>query len=333
MPSEPPFISFAQNAEDVVLWRAFQDVPTGTYVEVGANHPTSSSITRAFYDRGWAGIEIEPVTEFAEAYRAARPRDTVVQAAVTDSGAETVTIHVVDGTGLSTLDDDIIERHTSTGWTAHDESVPARRLDDILDEHLPSDHEIHFMVIDVEGSEGAVLATLDLSRRRPWVLVVEATAPNSTETTHEAWEPGILASGYRFCLFDGLSRFYVAEEHGELHDRLAAPVNPLDDFVPLIVHELRQELESVHGELGRIRQEVARLETERTELTESLVRWRGSVLTHWAAAAAGGHGRSQGGGHEVAHLRSELDAHRATLSWRITAPLRTVQKRRLEGWR
>ena len=55
------FISYAQNYEDVMLWRALQHVENGFYVDVGANDPTVDSVTKAFYDRGWRGLNIEPV--------------------------------------------------------------------------------------------------------------------------------------------------------------------------------------------------------------------------------------------------------------------------------
>jgi FkbM family methyltransferase len=321
------FISYAQNAEDVVLWRALRHLPKGRYVEVGANHPTQSSITRAFYDRGWTGIEIEPVTQFVEAFRAQRPDDVVVQAAVTDSDAETVTLHVIADTGLSTLDDAIGEKHRSQGWTTREETVPARRLDDILDEHLATGDDIHFMVVDTEGSERGVLASVDLRRWRPWVLVVEATAPNSTVPVHGAWEPLVVAAGYEFCLFDGLSRFYVAEEHAAtLRPALTTPANPLDDFLTYQQHELEQELASARAELAQLR-------TAHEEALQEIVRWRGTVLARWSEAAASGATGAGPAGHEVVRLRNELEAHRATLSWRVTAPLRAVQQRRLQGWR
>lgn len=327
------FISFAQNAEDVVLWRALGHLPTGRYVEVGANDPSDSSITRAFYDRGWSGIEIEPVSRFVEAFRAARPKDTVVQAAITDVDQDSVTLHVVDDSGLSTLDPGLAEWHRSNGWETREETVPARRLDDVLDEHLSPGEDIHFMVVDAEGSERAVLESLDLKRWRPWVLVVEATAPNTTHPTHEEWEGGVLAAGYVFCLFDGLSRFYVAEEHAtELGPALRAPSNPLDDFVPATVQRLREELDAARRQQPGAEEELAALRAENERLMSEVVHWRGSALTRWAHAALTG-GADGPPSHEVARLRTELAAMQATVSWRVTAPLRAVQSRRIRGWR
>ena len=68
-------ISYAQNFEDVILWRAFKDVNCGRYVDVGAFHPEIDSVTKWFYDQGWSGINIEPVPESFDALNAARSRD------------------------------------------------------------------------------------------------------------------------------------------------------------------------------------------------------------------------------------------------------------------
>jgi FkbM family methyltransferase len=320
VPPDHPFISFAQNAEDVVLHRALQEVSAGRYVEVGANHPTESSITRAFYNRGWSGIAIEPVTEFAEAFRQQRSRDTVVQVAVTDADVESVTLHVIEGTGLSTLDDGIAAGHRTEGWKTEDETVPAMRLDAVLAEHLRPEDPIHFMLVDTEGSERAVLASVDLRRWRPWVLVVEATAPNSTRPTHGEWEPQVLAAGYQLCLFDGLSRFYVAEEHAEtLGQSLSYPANVLDNYVPYHWHQREQEL--------------SRIKSAYDDTLEQLIRWRGTVLARWTDAVGSSSGTTGAVSHEVVRLREELEATRSTVSWRITAPLRAVQERRLRGGR
>jgi hypothetical protein len=54
-------ISYAQNREDILLWRALRDLSGGFYIDVGAEDPTQNSVTRAFYERGWHGINVEPV--------------------------------------------------------------------------------------------------------------------------------------------------------------------------------------------------------------------------------------------------------------------------------
>jgi hypothetical protein len=97
------FVSYAQNFEDVLLWRALGRVEHGFYIDVGAAHPDIDSVTRALYDRGWSGINVEPTAEFSLRLAAARPRDINLQMVLGEhpGWAELFT---VDGTGLSTID-------------------------------------------------------------------------------------------------------------------------------------------------------------------------------------------------------------------------------------
>jgi len=99
--SSSPFVSYAQNGEDVVLFRALGGVDEGRYIDVGANDPFLHSITYAFYQRRWSGITIDPVHAYAVRHRAERPRDVMVEAAITDDPSGTVTLHQIDDTGLS----------------------------------------------------------------------------------------------------------------------------------------------------------------------------------------------------------------------------------------
>ena len=51
--SRGPFVSYAQNHEDVVLARALHpDDRTGFWVDVGAGDPVVDSVTAAFAERG-----------------------------------------------------------------------------------------------------------------------------------------------------------------------------------------------------------------------------------------------------------------------------------------
>jgi hypothetical protein len=42
------FASFAQNFEDVTLWRALRDVGQGSYIDIGAQDPETDSVSLAF---------------------------------------------------------------------------------------------------------------------------------------------------------------------------------------------------------------------------------------------------------------------------------------------
>ena len=61
------FVSYAQNFEDVLLWRALGHIKNGVYIDVGANSHVEQSVTKVFYDAGWSGINIEPLPSFVTA--------------------------------------------------------------------------------------------------------------------------------------------------------------------------------------------------------------------------------------------------------------------------
>ncbi len=221
----PPerFISYAQNFEDVMLWRALKHVRNGSYVDVGANHPVVDSVSRSFYENGWRGIHIEPVPEFAELLRKDRPEEIVLQLAV---GAEdgVIAFNVVGG--LSTAVSEYARVYEESGISIHRINVPVLSLKSALKSLVGK--EVHWLKIDVEGFEEQVLKGWDSNVLRPWVMVIEATAPNSSKTDFAKWDHILVAANYRFVYFDGLNRFYIAEEHLELLPAFEAPPNVFD---------------------------------------------------------------------------------------------------------
>jgi len=222
------FVSHAQFGEDVRLLRALGHVAAGRYVDVGAQDPDIDSVTRAFYDRGWSGVNIEPVPANAARLRERRPRDATLAVALAEQPGN-LTLHVFPATGLSTLDGAIADMHRRQGHEARTILVEVDTLEHIWAAHAAGD--VHFLKIDVEGAEPAVLAGLDLNARRPWVVVVEAMRPTTTIPSYEAWEPRLLAARYRLACDDGLNRYYVADEHADLAAALALPLDARDDHV------------------------------------------------------------------------------------------------------
>lgn len=218
------FISYAQNFEDVTLWRAIKFFEPGIYIDVGANHPTCDSVTRSLYERGWRGINIEPVLHYHEALCTERPKDVNLCVAVGDEENELAFFEQPE-TGLSTLDIEVAERHRAGGVTFIRRTVKTRTLASICDEYLTSEKPLHFLKIDVEGFEEQVLRGMDFQKWRPWIILIE-----SAFNIEPKWASLILGAGYQFALHDGVNRYYVAMERRELLAPLALPPNILDDF-------------------------------------------------------------------------------------------------------
>lgn len=227
------FVSYAQNFEDVRLWRAFRDIDAGRYLDIGTQDPVRDSVSLAFYERGWRGVHVEPTPTYAAAIRSARPDETVIEAAVSTAPGP-IAFYEIPETGISTGIAEIAQRHSNAGWASNRITVPTVTLAGLFG--LMGDEAIHWLKIDVEGMEADVLRSWGDHPARPAALVIEATAPNSTIQTHDAWYDLVLTRGYRDVLFDGLSRYFVHETYAERGAALALSPNVFDGFHVTLSH-------------------------------------------------------------------------------------------------
>ena len=179
------WISYAQNFEDVILMRALDHVERGFYIDVGAQHPRIDSVSRAFYDKGWRGLHVEPVPVYAELLRQDRPDESVVQAMLGTRSGQT-NFYEIPETGLSTAVQNIAQEHTARGFRVVETMVEQTNLARIFD--MSGEREIHWLKADVEGNELFVLRGWLHHHARPWVVVVESTLPLSQTPTHQNWE-------------------------------------------------------------------------------------------------------------------------------------------------
>lgn len=221
-------ISYAQNYEDVIVRRALQDPWNGFYVDVGAADPVKNSLTHYFYERGWCGINIEPEPRFFSRLVATRTRDINLPVAIASEHGEAQLTVVTEEGELSTLESKVAEQYVGHLELSHI-TVAAEPLEDVLRAHAVQ--PIDFLKIDVEGRERDVLASFDLQRWTPKVLVVEATWPNGREPSHHSWEADVLEAGYELGLFDGVNRFYARAADPETVAALRVPANVFDQFI------------------------------------------------------------------------------------------------------
>ncbi|MDO8392681.1 MAG: FkbM family methyltransferase [Actinomycetota bacterium] len=263
LPHTERIVSYAQNFEDVMLWRALRHVVAGTYIDVGAAWPDQDSVTLLFYQRGWSGVNVEPNPDLFSELRAQRPLDINIRAGV-GAAAGHSKFNVLIDTGLSTFDNDLAASHAGDGRSMHVIETPITTLDQLWDEHL-RDRQVHFLKVDVEGFEAEVLAGNTWTVHRPWIVVVEATRPNTQILIHEAWEPLLTDAGYSYVYGDGLNRYYVAHEHEELVEAFRFPPNVFDGFVSAAqatAEEQAREAQHLAWQLGLERDRSTWLQNE-----------------------------------------------------------------------
>ena len=148
------FTSYAQNFEDILLWRALKNIEKGFYIDIGAQDPVVDSVSLAFYERGWRGINIEPNEDYFHRLKIARPDETVVQLAISDQDGA-IPFFEIPSTGLSTADFSIAKKHKANGFDFIKKEVKTASLDFIFNKHTLGD--VHWLKIDVEGFEKSVL--------------------------------------------------------------------------------------------------------------------------------------------------------------------------------
>jgi FkbM family methyltransferase len=290
-------ISYAQNFEDVMLWRALGQVkagfPKGFYIDVGAQDPVVDSVSLAFYEHGWRGIHVEPTPRYAEMLRQRRPDETVIQSAV-GTGRATRRFFEIPDTGLSTADPKIAQQHRSAGFTVNEISVSSMTLAAIF--KSCAGRQIHWMKIDVEGGEHDVLRSWQSSKARPWIVVVENTLPLTQIETHATWEPLLLRRGYTHVYSDGLNRYYVSGDHPELREAFRTGPNLFDQFAlsgtssapfcSLLAGKFNSELQQKTQELDARREREQALVAENRRLGEKVGELRNAAAPDIAARAA-----------------------------------------------
>ncbi len=309
------FVSYAQNFEDVLLWRALKHVKQGFYIDIGAQDPNVFSVSRAFYEQGWRGVHVEPVPRYADMLREARPDEEVVQAAIATTES-TIPFFDIPDTGLSTGKAAIAAMHERDGRPAREIEVTSIRLATLLDRY--GEREIHWLKIDVEDMEREVLESWSPSRVRPWIVVIESTLPLSQEPSFAGWEPLIVDLGYEFAHFDGLNRFYVHVSKRELKGKFEVGVNVFDEFSldinSFCASKIKSEVTSMSARHERdisVLSAALKVHSERIESLEADLSARDAALAEVSA-------RARQAEYAVAALRHST-------SWRITAPIRGVK--------
>ncbi|TYL85865.1 FkbM family methyltransferase [Bradyrhizobium cytisi] len=173
--------SYAQAGEDVILegilaaklcksQRSWKSV---FYVEIGANHPISTSNTYLMYQRGAQGVLVEPNPELGALIRTVRPRDVLVPSVVLPAPQASATLFIGNAHELSSLDEAHIKSFgdfDGVGGVREHIEVSAVGINELL---IPYANKIDFLSIDCEGLDYDLVEAIDHERIKPAVIQCE----------------------------------------------------------------------------------------------------------------------------------------------------------------
>lgn len=319
MTTNPEF--YSQNFEDILLARCFADISIGFYIDVGAQDEEADSVTRHFYELGWSGINIEPISEFAESFKC-RERDQTICCAA-GSEERLMPMGVSLASGLSSFDQGNAAKTKSMGLLAETRLIKIRRLNDILLDLGISQKNFEFLKVDVEGFELEVIKGTDLNRYRPRIILCEVTEPNTCNKTQDFDELCRQVESYQYekIYFDGLNQWWCATEFSDVlcrHFSLPPGVMDSTTITPYSGTLARKQLGRAQAQLKEAGEVQGQINAHVTELHHELRDL---------------HQRLQEAIHEIHMITSTRDdalnqvkAIRSSQSWRVTKPFRQVSE-------
>jgi len=162
-----PQIPESQLKENNLVWEFFGRKTSGFFVEVGANDPFLLSQTWMLEQKGWTGVLVEPLAACCADLRRYRNARVVQVACGAPHQIGTATLHIAGA--VSSLVPNAFDPKVRYETT---ETVQVVTLTDVL-QQVAAPRVIDFLSIDTEGTEGDILAGMDLTRFQPTLILVE----------------------------------------------------------------------------------------------------------------------------------------------------------------
>ncbi len=168
--------SYSQHQEDTHIFDFIEEKENGVYIDIGAAFPKHINNTYGLYEMGWRGLLIEPCPVFYCMIDQYRPEDILYKGAVLDREG---TVDIVSkGHYAVNKDAWIYESHKKRaieeGHPVLEFTVPCTTLPKLLEKlNRPELWTPDFVSIDIDGSEGAVLSTLDFKVFKPKLILIE----------------------------------------------------------------------------------------------------------------------------------------------------------------
>ncbi|MDO4156298.1 MAG: FkbM family methyltransferase [Oscillospiraceae bacterium] len=167
--------TYSQSGEDAILAYLFAvlGIPFAkcSYLDLGANRPKEMSNTYFFYEQGATGTLVEANPALIPALQKERSGDRILNRCIAAKSGEIIPFHVMNVDGLSTPEDvTALLADNPDLKLLETVNVETISVNDLLEQMHPAPLLVN---IDIEGMEMEILHSIDFSKYRPMVLILE----------------------------------------------------------------------------------------------------------------------------------------------------------------
>lgn len=164
---------YSQEGEELIIEKLVGVKKDGFYIDIGAHHPYRFSNTCYFYKQGWSGINIEPNPELFNSFLKHRKRDYNLNIGIS-SHSRPMPYYWFEEPAYNTFSTErlqylekINQKLIRTGQISTltlDQAIQGISIPDVID----------FINIDTEGMELEIVQSMNWTRIRPSLLVLES---------------------------------------------------------------------------------------------------------------------------------------------------------------
>lgn len=212
------FVSFAQNLEDLQIYKLLGRFPTN-YIDIGCSLPVTNSVTYSAYGSGGRGTCVDIREDAVLDHQIVRHRDTQIHGAVTASSSRLSSVFLGARASHSTMDPRVGNALVNKGMAVKADAVDLRQLslEDLGGSAIGQ--SIDLLAMDIEGLEFEILAQHPFHTVKPRIIVFESVVPplasnsadvNLRKKTYNAAKDNLMDSGYSLAYCDGLNEFWTS---------------------------------------------------------------------------------------------------------------------------
>ncbi len=175
--------SHSQAGEDRIVDFLFNTmgIKNITYIDIGANDPKFCNNTYLFYCRGSKGVLIEPDPAFNKVLQKARPKDKVVEAAISDKENGEADFYIFNEPSINTLskEEAILRQQSGKYFLKETKRISLLTIEKIITKYFDGITP-HLISLDVEGVDYPVLQSFDFNKYPVPVWIVETCEYSET---------------------------------------------------------------------------------------------------------------------------------------------------------